>query len=215
MAISLESIEAKLHRRLRILDGAFDQHIIEPSLTKRVDISAFREGLNSALWQSWGVFCREVLIQSTKGAVTRAGILTTSLHSARPEPEITFIAKQLATNNSITNIRALSGSHLEPTWGAGDTINRIINGINMSNKITLLPAFGVMRTIKDLRLCRNASAHVCASLISEVRSARVRYSETKFRHPSDMMIWVDVPTKDFLWKSWVEEMKIIAHFASA
>src|SRR3546814_20235510 len=83
----------------------------------------------------------------------------------------------------------------------------------ISNQAQLLTAFGGGFAIKDLQLCRNASAHLTKDLLRDVNAAKVRYSETRAAHPSDLMFWVDPATKDFLWKSWLDEILLIAGHA--
>ncbi|WP_300584174.1 hypothetical protein, partial [Marivita sp.] len=52
------------------------------------------------------------------------------------------------------------------------------------------------------------------STIQLVRASRVRYLNSSFKHPSDMMIWIDPNNSDFLWKSWGDEIKLAADFAT-
>src|SRR3546814_1300568 len=74
--------------------------------------------------------------------------------------EIAYVAKLLAQGKSVSKIRALHGSHLEPTWGDLTKANLIVTGIESTNQAQLLTAFGGGFAIKDLQLCRNASAHL-------------------------------------------------------
>lgn len=213
MATSLDAIHNKLCSRLRILDAAFDRHILLPSNKRRIDRFAFQEGLISALWQSWGAFCRSTLIGSASGIISGSGQQVTSPFVGRSEMEIAYVARVLSQGQQVSTVRVLQGSHLEPTWGDLARANLIANGLDSSNKAQLLSAFGVGLAIKDLQLCRNASAHLNKDLLAQVNVAKVRYSETKFVHPSDLIFWVDPATKDFLWKTWVDEMEVIAQYA--
>src|SRR3546814_8226481 len=76
-------------------------------------------------------------------------------------------------------IRALHGSHLEPTWGDLTKANLIVTGIESTNQVQLLTAFGGGFAIKDLQLCRNASAHLTKDLLRDVNAAKVRYRDRK------------------------------------
>jgi hypothetical protein len=129
--------------------------------------------------------------------------------------EIAYVAKELALRRPINSVRVLSGRHLEPTWGDLTKLNLIVTGIGSTNQSQLLSAFGVGLSITDLQLFRNASAHVNKGIIAEVTASRVRYSNTRFVHPSDTAYWVDPATNDFLWKTWIDEITIISELAIA
>src|SRR3546814_1871622 len=89
--------------------------------------------------------------------------------------EIAYVAKLLAQGKSVSKIRALHGSHLEPTWGDLTKANLIVTGIESTNQAQLLTAFGGGFAIKDLQLCRNASAHLTKDLLrDEIGRAHVR-----------------------------------------
>jgi len=213
MPTSLERIRDKFYRRINIVDGAFDRHVVNPSLRYRIDRYALQEGLLSNLWQSWNLFCRDILIASAQGANTAAGVLTTSPYAGLTEPEIAFVFQKLSRNQNVGTIKPLSGRHFEPTWGDPVTINRISVGIGASNSSSLTSAFGGLILVSDLQKCRNACAHLNMESLVLVTNARVRYDDTSLRHPSEMMFWSDPSTKDFAWKSWIDEMMLTADFA--
>ena len=119
----------------------------------------------------------------------------------------------LSKHQQVSKVKALKGNYQEPTWGDLDKANLIVNGIKSTNKAQLLSAFGTGAAINDLQLCRNASAHLSKDMVAQVNAAKVRYSETKFVHPSDLIFWVDPASKDFLWKTWVDEMQMISQNA--
>lgn len=210
MPTSLVKNQQRLSVRLRTLDSAFERHIVLRNSQKKIDRASLQEGLISTLWQSWCAYCRETLIESVLGAMTTNGVLTTSAYSQRSESEIAFVAKQFAQGNNVNNIRALSGSHLEPTWGDPSKLNLMILGLQPSNHGTLVTAFAACSSLNDLQMCRNANAHLNVDRLNEVSSARVRYLNTDFIHPSDVMQWIDPTTNDFLWKSWIDEMILIS-----
>lgn len=128
--------------------------------------------------------------------------------------EIAYIARALAQRQNVGTIRPLSGSHLEPTWGDLAKVNLIAAGLQTSNQNSLLTGFGVSVRISDLQTCRNASAHLNSDRIGDVRAARVRYTNTRFAHPSDMMFWIDPGTQDYLWRSWLDEMDAVSRLAA-
>jgi len=196
-----------------MLDAAFDRHVAHPSSKRRIDRFAFQEGLVSALWQSWCAFCRSTLIESARGTTSGSGRRVSSPYAGWREMEIAYVARELAQYRKVSGARTLMGRHLEPTWGDLRKVNLIVKGISSSNQAQLFSAFGVGYAIKDLQLCRNANSHLNKDRISEVSAAKVRYSETKFVHPSDLIFWIDPTTKDFLWKTWLDEMEVISKHA--
>lgn len=214
MSISLERTRLKFECRLSTLDSAFDRYVIEPVAVSRVDRSALQEGFVSSLWQSWCYFCRELLIRSTQGAITTSGAATTSAYAAHSEMEIAYIAGRFARKESLGQVRALAGNHREHTWGDLAKLNNVLVAIGCSNAPTIQSGLSACLRIKDLQTCRNASAHISNSTIRNVRLSRVRYTNTSFFHPSDMVLWVDPSSSDFLWKSWVDEMRIVAEFST-
>lgn len=215
MPTSLESVQGKLRQRLRAVDSAFDRNLLAPCVSFKIDKFSLQEGLISNLWQSWCSFCREVIVASTIGARTSSGAVTTSPFAANSEMEIAYVAKKLANREAVGRVRPLVGTHQEPTWGDPAKVGLVIAGLGMSNQSTLLTAFGVFHRLSDLQLCRNACAHVSGDMLGKIASAKVRYTETKGQHPSDLMYWVDPQSGDYVWKSWVDEMELASAFAVA
>ncbi len=213
MPSSLNSIRNRFLRRLKVVDSAFERHLVSPVVKFRSDRYALQDGLVSHLWQYWSAFCREVVIASAQGAITKSGVMTTSPFAELTQAEIAYVAMRLAKGNSIGRIRALTGSHLEPTWGDISKLSLIAGGIDSSNRSALLTAFGVASSIQDLQLCRNACAHVNLESYRRFRGARVRYIPQGFAHPSELMYWVVPSTGDFAWRSWMDELEIISDFA--
>ncbi len=215
MPIFFSHVRQKLLVRLNTLDKAFERSILEPCVSKSVDRFALQEGLISSLWQTWCEFCRETVIGAVQGASTTAGIAVSSpIYAGRTEPQIAYIAKQLSQANNVGVIRSVAGRHQEPTWGDVTKLTLIVAGLAPSNNATLLSGFGGALAIKDLQTCRNASAHINVDTLAQVRASRVRYSDTHFRHPSDVMKWTDPITKDYLWRTWVDEIDLISDIAT-
>ena len=213
MTVSLETIQKKLSRRVRTVDSAFTRYVVTPSVKYRTEKYALQEGLISNLWQIWSNFCRDIILASTQGARTETGTITTSPYSTLSAMEIAFIAKKLALKQKISRISPLQGSYLEPTWGDSNKINLIISGLRCSNQGNLLTAFGVAARIEDLQMCRNACAHITSDMVKTVSKAIVRYKSNKIYHPSEIMLWTDPVTGDYLWKSWVDEIEFISDAA--
>lgn len=213
MPISLDVLRNKLLRRLNVLDNGFDRHVVSPVAVRQIDKFALQEGYVSALWQAWCIFCRELIIHSSRGAITSSGLYTTSPHVALGEMEVAYLAKQLSNSQPIRSIRPLAGSHQEHTWGDLSKVNLVASNIGCSNHASILTGLSACVRIQDLQLCRNASAHISKSTLQDVKAAKVRYLDNSFKHPSDMICWVDPSNSDFLWKSWIDEIKLASYFA--
>lgn len=215
MPISLESLQTKLAARVSTLNSAFDRSIVSRGATRRVDRHALQEGLISALWQSWGGFCRATILHSASGNATVAGVAVTSPYAGRPDAEIAWIAKRLAEQAGVANIRALTAMREEPTWGDVTKLNLITAGMPTSNQSTLVSSFSAPVSLKDLQLCRNANAHINRDLLAELNRARVRYSRTMLHHPSDFMTWIDPISGDYVWRLWVDEIIAVSQLATS
>ncbi|SMX37652.1 hypothetical protein MAA8898_01216 [Maliponia aquimaris] len=214
MATSLKSIKNRFLLRVSTADGAFHRHLVEPSTKFRTHRFALQEGLVSLLWQTWCTFCRDVVIASARSALTDSGAITSSPYSGNNEKEVAYVARKVARGERVTSIREISGSYLEPTWGDPAKLNSIITGLGSSNSPALLSAFGVSTRIQDLQMCRNTCAHLNGENITIMQRAKVRYNSTRMQHPSDFIFWEDPLTQDFVWRSWIDEMEIIAAFAT-
>lgn len=210
MPIYLSKLHSKLLSRLVVLESAFERQGANVTSYRMADKFARQEGLVSNLWQSWCRFCRDATIQSTLGAVSTSGTATTSNFSHHTEREIAFVAKKLSQNQNVGTIRPIAGDHMEPTWGDVQKLNPIVVGLNPSNLNNMISGLSSISSLKDLQLCRNASAHVSQDKILEVRNARVRYSSSRFSHPSDMIFWNEPNSQDELWRVWLDEMRFVA-----
>ena len=159
MPSSLSYLRDTLIGRLGKMDSIFDQLVATPNYYPRLTRYAIQEGIISSAWQSWCSFCKYVIIESVKGAQTKSGVLTTSAYSVYSNSEIAYIAKRIIEKKSPVPVNSLA-EHLEPTWGRADTIIKLSDEFNTSNKTQLNAAFLGIVTIKDLHICRNANAHI-------------------------------------------------------
>ncbi|GAA0328620.1 hypothetical protein L9H26_07895 [Morganella psychrotolerans] len=210
MTIFFEETLTKMNNRLQKLDKSFERYLLSDEKYKCIDRYSLQEGLISSLWQTWCYFCREILIGSIKGGVTTRGINVSSSYFAHTEREIIYLAGRFS--QGVTNVNGITirsaPAHFELTWGDAVKLNPIISAFNPTNVNDILSGLGGITLLLDLQKFRNANAHITAFTINDVKNAQVRYSNTKFRHPSDTMFWVDPLTNDYLWRSWIEEMEI-------
>ena len=173
---------------------------------RRIDRFARNEGLVSALWQVWNHFSRSAVLFSAQGTLTSTGARTHSQYSHLPESELLFICRAAALGHPVTRIRPLIGNHLEPTWGDARKINRIVRAIQPSNKSNLITGFGLRSVSLDLQVVRNACAHISSDQIDEISRMKVRYANTHFSHPSDVLFWTEPSTGNEAWRVWIDEL---------
>lgn len=201
---------SKLNIRLNRLDSAFERHFFNLDSKRYVDIYAFQEGLISALWQTWCSYCKSIFIGSIKGAETLSGaIIDTPPYENSTEYELFYLANMWGDNKAINQVRSAKPQS-EPTWGNVDKLSIIFNNANTPNAATVSPPLANSQLLKDLQVVRNASAHITSHCLQNVNLAKVRYSQTSYKHPSDVLLWVDPLSKDYLWKAWISEIKILS-----
>lgn len=212
MTTYFDNALSKLKARVSTLDSAFERNLLVTPPYKGTDRYALQEGLMSALWQAWCFYCRDIIFGSITGGVTVSGVPVSSPFSHHSDREIVYLAQRAAqgTQNISTLTVKAALAHQELTWGDALKLNSVVNAFTPSNANNLLSCLGSVNLLIDLQKFRNANAHITKYTIGEVTNAQVKYSHTKFRHPSDTMLWVDPSTNDYLWKSWVEEIEIIA-----
>lgn len=209
MLSSLDDLDRKFNARLNLLDSSFQRAVSKRSVSSRADRCYLQEGLISTLWQTWCFAVRSIIIQSVRGAATATGLITTSPHAARSEGELAFIAARLARNQPINTIQPLAGSHMEPTWGDLNKIPLIANGFGLSNGNSLATSLSSPGSVSDLQMCRNACAHLNKDRINDLKSAKIKYSDTSMNHPSDMIYWTEPNSGTMLWQLWTDEMRIV------
>lgn len=213
MTVFFDKTLKDLNRRLDLLDSNFERLILLNRPFRISERNSFQEGLMSALWQSWCHFCKEIVLGSIVDGVTTKGISVTSTYSTYNERELVYIASRFIKGASISTIKE-APRYTDLTWGDASKLNSVITSFNPTNHATLLSGLSGVILLRDLQKFRNANSHISSFTIGELKGARTKYSNTKFMHPSDTMFWVDPSTKDYLWKSWVEEIKIVSTLMS-
>ena len=188
---------------------------LQRSEEKRIDRYARNEGLISALWQFWNYFSRSVIISSALGTQTASGVVISSSLSHLSEHQLLAVCRSVAIGNppkNTQNIQPLRGNHLEPTWGDAGKINKIVNFIWPTNANNLLFGFGLRRISLDLQTVRNACAHISADRSNDINRLQLKYSNTHYSHPSEVLFWTDPSTGNEAWQVWIDELKLSANF---
>lgn len=210
MSMSFERLSVQLNSRVERLDSAFERHLFSLEKKRCVDIYSLQEGLISSLWQTWCLYCKSIFFGSIRGATTTNGQHIDTPHYLQlTDYELFYVAKLLGENKPINQIKQAKPQH-EPTWGDVNKLSLIFTLSNTPNSNYVSSPLSSSFLLKDLQMVRNASAHITSHTIQNIKDARVRYSSTKFNHPTDTIFWVDPQSNDYLWKAWVDEMKLIS-----
>ncbi|QRM20759.1 hypothetical protein GBK02_15945 [Dechloromonas sp. TW-R-39-2] len=214
--MNLEQIEKKLLARLERIG----EHVLNFAVSADLNRTGEKEwmhleGLVSSLWQSWGHFCRDVVMFSATGCTTASGnVLAPSVAPARWE-RVSYIAKQTRGSGSpILAGRTNSTLRLEPTWGDVGVLATVIPAANPVNRSQLLSAFGLGVQVSHLQTVRNAAAHRNGETMRNVLAIAHLYNLPRPpRHPIEALYWVDVASGDYAIEAWADEMRKIASVA--
>ncbi|PXV97552.1 hypothetical protein [Pantoea ananatis] len=202
-----------LDNRLKIIDSCFDKEILSSSRKKLVNKHTLNEGMISYLWQTWCFFCKSVILTSVTNGVTKNGLSTTSIYASLDRKQLITLARCFGNGKPCPSVVAFANDWMDVTWGDASKLNGIVSGFSPTNATSLISSFGLLNQISLLQRCRNACAHINNYTINEVKSAKVLYSDNDMKHPSDIMYWVNPSTKDFVWKSWIDEIDIVSSLA--
>jgi len=205
--LALDSLSRQLERRLNAIQGAIDRSLTAPASPPKLDRWALQDGFISHAWQAWGVFCRELIIQSALGVPTAANLATGSPHAGRPVGELAWIGMRAAKGDAFHNVQTIRGSYQEPTWGDGAKFQQIATAFQLVNEQTILS--GVLsagRIVRHMQIIRNASAHTNSETLAEVRSLAPFYITVPIRMPGDAIFWADPNSGDFIYRFWTSRL---------
>lgn len=211
----LQRLAMALERRLRAIDNEIDNSLLGGRPIGRRERWALQEGYVSQKWQSWCGFCRSMLLQSVMGAETMGGTLTTSPYSAHSELELVWISARSAKYQSVTNVQAIAGSHLEPTWGDPSKIGLIATALAMNNEPQL--SSGLLSAsieARHLQIVRNATAHINSSNMQSALNLASSYRAGTFEAPSDVIFWEEPISGEFVYRYWSDRMISAANIAA-
>jgi len=214
--MNLEQIERKLLARLERIG----EHVLNFAVSADLGRTGekewmYLEGLVSSLWQSWGHFCRDVVIFSAKGCSTASGNVLAPSVTPPSWERVSYIAMQSKGRGSpIVAGRTNTTLRFEPTWGDVGVLSRVIPAANPVNKNQLLSAFGLGVQVSHLQTVRNATAHRNSETMGNVLALAHLYNLPRPpRHPIEALYWVDVASGDYAIEAWAGEMRKIASVA--
>lgn len=212
---SLQTLFRRVERRLQISETFFDGVRFDLKQRSALENGALLEGLVSMTWQTWCLFCRQLVMASGSGCVTGSGTVLTASVSPPNWERISYIAQCVKSNANPTAGKINTVLRHEPTWGNTDSLIDIITVVDPPNKSQLLSAFGpVTRGPNHLQTVRNATAHLNHQTFGEVKKLIPYYQGLSLRHPIDLTLWIEPYSGDFAFAAWLDEMRSIAQRAT-
>ena len=194
----------------------YDERVCNVIGKRRLDSYARNEGLISALWQLWSYFSRSVVISSALGTTTASGATATSSWCHLSEYQLLAVCQRVARGNklpsNLQNIPPLRGNYLEPTWGDSAKVIRIVNHIGPTTSNNILFGFGLRNISLDLQIVRNACAHISPDSASDINQLKLKYSNTRYSHPSEVLFWIDPSTGNEAWQVWIHELRLSSDY---
>lgn len=212
--MNLEILSRRLIRRLDHAEALFVNFAKGVGRNCTHDQVAFLDGLLSYTWQAWGRFCRDLVMHSCLGAVTKAGVAIPACVTPVTVQRVSYIAIRAKRGQS-DGTGSNSIWRYEPTWGDVTVLSRIVTLANPGNTAHLLTTFGaVTRGPMHLQRVRNACAHLNDQSFSNVQGIQVYYLAAPIRFPCEASFWLDPMTADFAFVTWLGEMRAVAAAAA-
>ncbi len=194
---------------LHIRDFAASRSPLSPTQFSLLD-ECLLEGLVSRVWQAWSNFCRGCIIESCIGTTTAGGRPIIGLSQAATEEHVSGAAIRANQNRDPATYWSAPNSilRIEPTWGDGDVLVKVLTGLRPSNVNQLLAALSsCYNSSKAVQRIRNAAAHNHVQNFQEILGMRSRYIAFPITHPIHAMFWIEPVSQDFLITHAIDELK--------
>lgn len=212
---SLQTIYHRLCRRFDIADQFFKNVKDDWNARSRYENWALGEGLVSVTWQLWSMFCRQLIMASAMGCITRSGNVLTPCLAGITDERMAYLARCAVRKVPPKPGKTLTLRRLEPTWGNQNVMLDVVNCIHPQNERTLISAFGLpVRGPFHLQTVRNATAHLNNETLQEVKKLCIYYQNGQIRHPIDLTIWTDNNTSTMAFWSWTDDMRTLGDQAT-
>ena len=167
---------------LHIRDFAASRSPLSPTQFSLLD-ECLLEGLVLRVWQAWSNFCRGCIIESCIGTTTAGGRPIIGLSQAATEEYVSGAAIQTNQNRDPATYWSAPNSILkiEPTWGDGDVLVKVLTGLRPSNVNQLLAALQIV--INAWSLARTSCAVSGGTAAPAYRPARTRLLPPPIGYP--------------------------------
>lgn len=206
----------RLDRRLVKAENRFRAIQAIRTAPPNEDDWARAEALMNYTWQTWCLFCRQLVMTSALGGVTRSGAAIPGCITPPDWKRVSYIASCAFSGNTPKLLKTNSSMKKEPTWGNVDKLVDIMNALNTSNAMTVLSALSIAsRCATHIQIIRNCTAHMCGETFQQVKDIRSYYNNTALRHPCDAAFWIEPHSGTFAFTSWLADMRQAANQATA
>jgi hypothetical protein len=174
------------------------------------------EGLVSDLWLRWCLACKQIVLSSCRGCLSRNSIFYNERFGDNSWQRIGYEARQACQNNRITPNRTISSLRQEPTWGDRDNIIAIIQSINPSNSSNLLAGFGLpLHGPRHLQIVRNACYHKNWETMNDIRSLSMHFLSPTIKSPSDLTWQVYSASSQLAYFVWIDDLRNMLNVATS
>lgn len=163
------------------------------------------------IWHTWCDFCREVVLASCAGTITRTGARIPPRAGDNSWQRIGYEVQRASQRRPIAAAARLTLRHQEPTWGDVSVLVRAIPTVAPGNQATLTTGFGLaLSGPRHLQQVRNACAHLNSATVLRIRALSVHYSAARIQHPCDLLWSLEPSSKSDAVFCWIEELEIMA-----
>lgn len=205
------TVYKKFIRRSSILRGRAEQIYAHVSTISQWEFRYLSTTLLLENWQNWCDFCREVVILSCSGTITRGGTVVGQRVSINTWNRIAYEANQAQRGQPAKLGKMTNYRRHEPTWGDQNVLLTIIPALSPNNAPNLMAGFGLsVYGPKHIQVIRNATAHLNPESMSEVRKLLPYYSGKRLSHPTELMWWTEPRTNSDAIFFWIDELELIA-----
>lgn len=204
----MQVIYHRLIRRIAWSEQRFRAVTAAKSSSSQDDNWARTESLINHTWQSWCLFCRQLIMASALGGKTRSGVALPACVVPSDWERVSYMAICAASGNAAKAGRTNNALRKEPTWGNPDKLVDIATAVATPNLTTIQSAITIAsRCTKHMQAVRNCTAHMCGETFDLVKAMRPYYNVTSLRHPCDAAFWIDPSNGLHAFVSWLEDMR--------
>ena len=167
--------------------------------------------LVSDIWQNWCSFCKDIIICSCSGTLTRTGRSIAARPGTNDWKRISYEINQAKFGRTAHADKQIRFLRQEPTWGDQNLLLTTIPVLNPSNAPSLLAGFGLpVYAPKHIQTVRNSCAHTNSETLADVRRLLPFYTGGGFSHPLDILWWTESTSNSLSIFHWLDELEVVA-----
>lgn len=172
---------------------------------------ALAEWVIIALHDSWSRSCRDIVLDSARGARSRTGRLLPRSnvlkgYAGRCDP-MTVLRSSWTTTTKTMSIT------WEPDWFIPQNALRAARLLRVANEIELGNGFGASAVPDHLRITRNVVAHSLPNTWQRFRALQTSLGIFVPSRPADLIMTFDAPSGLRLIEKWIRELEVSLNVA--